>query len=379
MKIQIDGTNTQNKGAELMLYGVLEEIKIKFPNALVTYNPNSLNNRVPIETSLKFTERFFLKYARYIIAVFRRLKLPITYFTPWFMDKPTNILLDAGGFQFSDQWNHSEDYLKTLKKYYKKHKAQGAKIVLLPQAFGPFETRSGKNVVKIIDEYVDIIIAREDISYKYLLSGGANKNKLLCYPDFTVRVNGAFPERYNDLKGKVCIIPNRKMLTHTKSGSNQYIEFIKMFCLEMEQKGKDIFILNHEGKRDLELCEKINTTFNNKYTIATGLNAKEVKGLIGASYMVLSSRYHGVASALSQGVPCLATSWSHKYNKLFEDYELTDMVLDVEISEKEISKKVQTFFNREQEIRNQLTVKKEHLYNLTTEMWDSVWQKLGHN
>ncbi len=300
MKIQIDGTNTQNKGAELMLYGILEELKIKFPKASIQYNPNSLNNRIPIETTLNFNQRFFLKYSRYIIAVFRRLKLPITYFTPWVTNKQTNILLDAGGFQFSDQWNHSDNYLNTLEKYYKKHKDQGAKIVLLPQAFGPFETNQGKKVVKIIDKYVDVVIARENISFQHLLSAGASKNKVWCYPDFTVRVKGVLPEKYNNLKGKVCVIPNRKMLTHAKNDSNQYIQFIKKFCLEIEKKGKEVFILNHEGKNDLELCKKINNLFGHKYTVVTGLNAKEVKGVIGVSYMVLSSRYHGVASSLNE-------------------------------------------------------------------------------
>ncbi len=40
MRIQIDGTNSLNKGAELMLNAVMEQIEKKYPNAEVFYNSN---------------------------------------------------------------------------------------------------------------------------------------------------------------------------------------------------------------------------------------------------------------------------------------------------------------------------------------------------
>ncbi len=55
------------------------------------------------------------------------------------------------------------------------------------------------------------------------------------------------------------------------------------------------------------------------------------------------------------------------------------MVLDVDISDKELSEKVQILFDKELTIREELKIKKEHLYNLTSKMWNSVWQELGYN
>ena len=142
--------------------------------------------------------------------------------------------------------------------------------------------------------------------------------------------------------------------------------------IEFKSLGKDIFLLNHEGEGDLQLCKQINAQFEDDILIISGLNAKEVKGIIGASFMTVSSRFHGVASALSQAVPCLATSWNHKYQMLFEDYNQFDNILNVEDSWDKTQFKIHEIFMNHTEISAMLNSKKSELSIEIQSMWEKI-------
>ena len=376
MKIQIDGTNTLNKGAELMLKAIYDQVVKRFPEAKIYYNPNEIEDSLPdffIEKEVK--KRAIVQNGRIPSAILRRLKLPYTYFTPKYAIKGLDLVLDGAGFQFSDQWRYTEEMLNMLENYYGKLKRQGTKIVLLPQAFGPFETPEGKRTVSIINEYVDLIIAREQVSYRYVIDAGADKNKVWLYPDFTLLVKGVFPQKHESVRDKICVIPNKKMITHTSSGSEDYISFITKIVSHLEKKGEQVFLLNHEGEGDLALCQKINKILNQRLTIITGLGPEKVKGVIGASKMVISSRFHGVASALNQGVPCLATSWNHKYQMLFKDFGQENMVLVLGGILSEEIDKIDNALAERNTIKSTLKMRKKVLTEQVQTMWNRVWSE----
>lgn len=374
MTIQIDGTNMLNKGAELMLLAVLEQIEKRYPNAVVYYNAQGkLKDYVRAESKFEIRQRSALKYSKLPIAIFKRLNIPYNYFTEKFAIDNLDVVLDASGFQFSDQWNYSEERLDILENYYKELKDKGTKIILLPQAFGPFETKAGKRAVDILDKYVDVIIAREEISKKYVVDAGASSKKVWRCTDFTLLVKGTFPKEYSKIKGKVSIIPNQKMVTHTAADSAKYWTFLENLIIEIEKAGHQIVLLNHEGPKDLEMCNEINNRFENRFDVISDLNAKEIKGIIGASFITISSRFHGVASSLNQAVPCLATSWNHKYEMLFKDFELENNVLYLD-SEKGVNEqRVSNVLSHRSEIHKRLNDRKSVLENEVEKMWKEIW------
>lgn len=374
MIIQIDKTSNTNKGAELMLYAILEEIEKRDQDSIVYYN-NIFGNISSFKTNVKLRKRWVFKISKYAIFLLNKLNLPYSYFLYTHPLNNLDLVLDGAGFQFSDQWSHSKNYLDQLEFYYKTLKKRGTKIVLLPQAFGPFETENGKRSVKIISKYADLIFARENISFQFLQDTGINMDNVHICPDFSLTVDGVFPEKLAFLTNQVCIIPNKKMITHANLNGNSYLSFLEKLIVYILNSGKDVFILNHEGTGDLEICNNLKNRLVNKVNVVTGLDAKEIKGLIGKSYMVISSRYHGVASALNQGVPCLATSWNHKYEMLFNDFGQQNMILDATNDFKKATDKVDFLLdkNNNQIMKEKLLSKKAELLLSVGEMWKMVW------
>ncbi|MGB7395763.1 MAG: polysaccharide pyruvyl transferase family protein [Pricia sp.] len=374
MNIQIDGTDMLNRGAELMLIAVLEQIEKRRPSATVYYNTQRpLRPYIQEQSGLDLRQRPALKYSRYPIGILKRLNLSFTQFTEMHPAQNIDLILDASGFQFSDQWNYSKERLDKLVNYYRTLKKNGTKIIMLPQALGPFETPAGKRAVDIIENYVDIIVAREEVSRKYLVDAGASSDKVWQCTDFTLLVKGTFPEKFSSVKDKFCIIPNKKMVTHTEADSGKYWAFLENLIVEIEKAGRDIFLLNHEGPGDLEMCQAINKRFENRFEVVSGLNAKDTKGIIGASYAAISSRFHGVASALNQGIPCLATSWNHKYEMLFKDFHLEDKILYLDAEKGVNEQKVANLLEQRQELHRQISERKTVLVKEVENMWNKVW------
>ena len=121
----------------------------------------------------------------------------------------------------------------------------------------------------------------------------------------------------------------------------------------------------------LTICKK---EFHNSIESISGLNALETKGLISTAYLVITSRFHGVASALNSCVPCLATSWSHKYKCLFENYNLHDCVLSIKDKGDDFAK-IQKYLKPDinENIRKHLVLQIPHIKAETRKMWVDVW------
>lgn len=380
MKIVLSGVETINKGAELMLYAILQEIERKHPDAIVYLPCLAAKQGLDyFHTSLKLRAKpytniinFFNNY--YIMRVIQKLRLPRLFLTDSHVIPNVDYFIDASGFHFSDQFNYDNFQVAYWEKILTGYSKQGTKIIFLPQAFGPIELASTQKIVQLLDRYADVIMPREKVSFDYLMKAKMNKGKVFLFPDFTSLVEGCILEKYRHLSNAVCIIPNLRMIDKGVIDKTQYINYLHTIISTVKSKGHTPYLLNHEGSGDENLAYECVKGLPEDVEVISRINALEVKGLISTSYLVISSRFHGVASSLNSGVPCLSTSWSHKYEELYKDYELDNCVLDL----KDMNSVIATLNyhldeNNNSQIRKHLCSKTPQIIEKSRMMWNIIW------
>ena len=181
--------------------------------------------------------------------------------------------------------------------------------------------------------------------------------------------------QYERFRGAVCIIPNMRMVDKGVIAIKDYLDALAKIVKAAQSAGRKTFLLNHEGADDERLAFMLKERVAGGAEVVTGLNALEVKGLISSSYLCVSSRYHGVASALNSCVPCLATSWSHKYAELFRDYGMDGCILDLSEPEKAASKVLALLqSDANASVRECLKAMLPKIAEETEAMWEEVWR-----
>ena len=378
MKIVLSGVETNNKGAELMLCAILQEIERQFPDAIVYLSPYRIKQGTTyIKTNIDFRVWPFDKLVTKLRLrkIFQMFHLPYRLLPHMYALRNVDYYFDGSGFAYSDQFKITESRIFNEKELLKYLSTQGCKNIFLPQAFGPVEKPLTKEMLSVISEYSSLIMPREKVSYKYLEdSGVVDLKKVKLYTDFTSLVDGVFPSKYENLRNGICIIPNSQMINKGAVSMEAYLDFLKEIVSCAKTSDKKVYILNHAGWQDKDLCNTIKQHIADDIEMVKDLNALEVKGLIASAHLVITSRFHGLASALNSCVPALSTSWSHKYEELYRDYDLDSYVLSLNDKAKvlgQLKKLLDT--NENNRIREHLSNQVLLIKEQTREMWNTIW------
>lgn len=376
MIIEIRGAGFINKGAELMLHAVIEKLRERYPQARLTMAPiyGGADDTFDKMRKLNLYPKAWVwrkgidfgEYAQFLPA--RLLKAYGLVTT-----KEVDVVIDTAGFAYSDQWGAMAS--RELSSSSKKWKKNRTRLVMLPQALGPYQQGSIKKHVKIWARNADLIFPREKDSYSYLTQLVGEQEKIKVYPDFTNLIKGKLPDGYDPSDKRIAIVPNYRMVDKTdQSESQAYLPFLIKSANYLVDKGLQPFLLVHEGAKDQLLADKVSDAVGG-ISIVKETNPLHIKGILGSCDATIGSRFHGLVSALSQGVPSLATGWSHKYQRLFEDYGFNEGLVSVNDDDTVLYKKIDLVIEPEssKSLHEMLTQKSYDMKKLSEEMWERVF------
>jgi colanic acid/amylovoran biosynthesis protein len=131
--------------------------------------------------------------------------------------------------------------------------------------------------------------------------------------------------------------------------------------------------LNHEGALDYELCKDINSKLTEPLDIISPETALEVKGVIGHCKLTICSRFHGCVSSFSQGVPCIGTSWSHKYEQLFNEYGMQKHLISSNLESNQISLLINDLYAEFTYVKSTIASFSKKYKDQSTSMWNKLF------
>ena len=117
-KIVLSGVGTVNKGSELRIYAILQEIERKFPDAIVyisaPYNPQGLSYiKTKLQLKNKTIDKWRRQYKRFHIqGIAKLLHINKVHLDDVYAIKDTDYFIDSSGFLVTDQWSQNEYSIK---------------------------------------------------------------------------------------------------------------------------------------------------------------------------------------------------------------------------------------------------------------------------
>ncbi len=258
--------------------------------------------------------------------------------------------IDVSGYAYGD----SRDFRQPLEtiKAINFCQSRGGKYVFMPQAWGSFEMpRVAENIREMLDRSNDFFV-RDTVSRDYIAKLlGKDSNSVPVYPDIAFSFPKPDPTIGEELLRKagrktsgrklMVLAPNMRVYRRSegKGEANVYVKKLtRIVKFAIEKMNMDVVLVPNEIRPvegyhpdDRFICRILNKEINNPdrcFYISDYHSAEEIKSVIGQADLAVASRFHSLIFALSQGIPCLAISWSHKYRELFRLFDMEKFVVE---------------------------------------------------
>lgn len=359
MNILITGAQLANKGAESMLYIVTDEMKKRFPDAIIYFATNC-----DYDESKYTFKKFFMSERGLDIAIggpratYAVLKGILKDTIKICIGKRKNLghfydvrdhfgemdmMIDVSGFNIGKQW--SKGTHRIFMNRIELAKRNNIPVYLMPQSFGPFDydanMKSMKTRMEELLPYPKLIFAREKEGYNDLIKTFDLHNVVLS-TDLVLQNTGidwrnvftsepvinvpAF-DSYGDIGGVrslnedvgsdylkvVGVVPNKQCFNH--GDMNWNLKIYQAVIDQLLSDGYRVVIFRH-SREDLEIGKIIKERYkatNDVYLETKEFSCFEYDVYVKQFQFIICSRFHGIVHAYRNGVPSIALGWAIKY------------------------------------------------------------------
>lgn len=316
MIVDIRGTNTQNKGAQLMLEAIVARLGDHFEFSV---SPGTIAPAVRRRLALHQTLRHPLS-PKVSSALGALVPQSLRTRHALITDAEVGGVLDASGFHYTDQLPTAFARSEALAG--RAWARRNVPKVVLPQAFGPFEKSSTRRWTREALGQADLVFVRDRVSEKFIRALDCG-TEIVHSPDFTIGMTPAQVKPVSD-QPFLALVPNKKMFTHGPLDRAGYLEVLTEFVAAGRAHGlSPLIVLHEEADRPTarELAARTDApVFDDPDPLV-------LKAVLGQATAAVASRFHAVVGCVSQSVPTLALGWSHKYRELLDDFAVPDRLI----------------------------------------------------
>jgi len=241
-------------------------------------------------------------------------------------------LVDVSGSVFSDHWpiGWTEAFLELARNY----RRRGAPVLLLPQMFGPYRDPARIKAIRELVATCALVFARDRFSLQNLTAAAGAQPHVRWAPDITIfhdpppelrQAAAAERERNGHY---ACLVPNARILDQGRDAwGGCYVERMAATARWLQARGLRARIVLHETKgQDRPLADAIRQAAGDPAPeLVYEADPWRLKALIGASRLLVASRFHSLVAALAAGVPAVALGWAHKYDGLLADFDAQEL------------------------------------------------------
>lgn len=214
----------------------------------------------------------------------------------------------------------------------------GVPVVLGPQSFGPFPTRTQRMFMRRVVAASCRVVAREQISVTRLAETGAPMAAVTRGVDsaFAFRGTSQRPWRKElgiDPDDRVALLTARQFLGRTAQA--RYEEGMAAAARLLLDRGCHVVLVPqvtcaYQEDDDRIVNHRIAALLDSPRLHVVDdetIDHHEIFALYGAADFILGTRFHSVIFGLVSGVPCAAVEYDHKTRGIMADLGLEDWVV----------------------------------------------------